>query len=153
MNDREQEDFQNELSRVQPGKAPEELMHRIMASLPPEQPRRRPANSVETDSEAWWMPWMRWLAPVGAVGLVLFITFRQFPMIAQAHVISADSVELDQELKSSFDAVGELPNGEPIRFRCLQWEDTAVFRDTGRGVVLEQRTPRLEIVIVDFDTY
>jgi hypothetical protein len=62
-------------------------------------------------------------------------------------------VQIDQALVWSFDAVARLPSGEPIRFRCREWMDQVVLSDRDRGVVFEQRAPRVEVVPVRFETY
>ena len=54
---------------------------------------------------------------------------------------------------ASFDAVARLPGGEPVRFRCREWADDVVVRDPARGIVIERRTPRLEVVPVSIETY
>jgi len=56
-------------------------------------------------------------------------------------------------LVATFDAVGQLPDGEPIRLRCRQWRDEVILRDSARGVVIERQSPRLEVVPVKFETY
>jgi hypothetical protein len=67
--------------------------------------------------------------------------------------LKADDVEFDQQLVAAFDAVARLPGGQPVRFRCREWADAVVLRDSARGIVIEQRTPRLEVVPVSFETY
>ena len=67
--------------------------------------------------------------------------------------LKADKVELDQQLVASFDAVARLPSGQPVRFRCREWADAVVLSDSASGIVVEQRTPRLEVVPVSFETY
>jgi hypothetical protein len=67
--------------------------------------------------------------------------------------LKADSVQIDEQLVGAFDAVGRLPSGEPVRFHCREWMDNVVLRDKTRGVVIEQRTPRVEVVPVRFETY
>jgi len=99
-----------------------------------------------------------------ALGLVLFLVVRpggkQAPgrlatsaAPADPAVIKADRVEVDQELLATFDAVTQLPGGEPIRFRCREWKDQVTLHDSARGVVIERREPRLEIIPVRFETY
>ena len=97
--------------------------------------------------------WLRWLAPVSAVGLVVFVSVYQFPWAIQSGGLKADEVELNHRLVSSFDAVAELPDGEPVRFRVREWSDESVFHDSARGLVVERNTPRLEVVPVAFETY
>jgi hypothetical protein len=65
----------------------------------------------------------------------------------------AEEIEIGRTLLATFDAVAELPSGEPVRFRCQQWADTTMFRDRARGINVEQSTPRLEVVPVSLDTY
>ena len=69
-----------------------------------------------------------------------------------APLLKADKVEIDRQLVADFDAVGKLPSGEPVRFRCQQWMEKVWLRDTAKGVVIEQTTPRLEIVPIRFET-
>jgi hypothetical protein len=64
-----------------------------------------------------------------------------------------NAVQVDHALVSSFDAVAELPDGEPVRFRCRKWMDDVVMRDPSSGVVIEHSSPRLEVVPVRFETY
>jgi hypothetical protein len=76
------------------------------------------------------------------------------PLVPAAEpALKADDVEIDQQLVAAFDAVARLPDGQPIRFRCREWADAVVLTDTARGLVIEQRTPRLEVVPVSFETY
>jgi hypothetical protein len=49
--------------------------------------------------------------------------------------------------------VAQLPNGEPVRFRCREWRDDVVVRDPGRGLVIERSTPRLEVVPISVETF
>jgi hypothetical protein len=54
---------------------------------------------------------------------------------------------------SSFDAVARLPGGEPVRFRCENWMDQVVLSDKSRGLVVENRKPRVEVVAMGYETY
>lgn len=144
-----------ELQRLKPARPPAEFIERMLAALPatpsPQpQPFRRAAWSLE-----WWMPWLRWLAPVSAVGLVTLLSLRQIP-VALNHPgagINADAVQIQHKLVSAYDAVGELPGGEPVRFRVREWADSTVMHDSTRGLVVEQSKPRFEVVPVEFVTY
>jgi hypothetical protein len=73
-------------------------------------------------------------------------------MIAAAP-FKADDVKIEHDLVSSFDTLARLPGGEPVRFRCNQWLDEVTFSNKAQGLVLQERTPRLEIVTVGFETY
>jgi hypothetical protein len=68
-------------------------------------------------------------------------------------VAQADDVQIAQDLVSSFDTLAKLPGGEPVRFRCRQWVDKITLSDNTHGLVYEQRTPRVEIIPVGFETY
>ena len=154
MNKHEHELMEAELSRLKPAQPPQQLIERMLAAVPvsPE-PQRRPAREpVVTE---WWLPLMRWLAPASAVALVAVVSLKLVPIApnASAAGFNADDVQLSQELVSDFDAVGELPSGEPVRFRCREWKDSAVFHDSKRGLVVERNSPRLEVVPVAFETY
>jgi hypothetical protein len=68
-------------------------------------------------------------------------------------VLKADAVEIDKPLVAAFDTVARLPGGEPVRFRCREWNDHLVMRDSARGVVFEQDVSRIEVVPVSIETY
>ena len=89
------------------------------------------------------------------MALVVVASLQSWPLTGSASGagFNADAVQLSQELVSDFEAVGELPSGEPVRFHCREWNDTAVFHDSRRGLVIEQKVPRLEVVPVGFETY
>jgi hypothetical protein len=62
-------------------------------------------------------------------------------------------VEIDRQLLAQFEAVGRLPDGRPVRFRCSQWMDDLLVRDSADGLILKRTAPRLEIVPIGFETY
>ena len=68
-------------------------------------------------------------------------------------MVRADNVEIDRQLVATFDTVAQLPDGEPVRFRCSEWLDDVVLRDSARGILIEHRMPHLEIVPVGFEVY
>ena len=74
-------------------------------------------------------------------------------LIAANPAMKADDVKIDQRLVSSFDAVARLPGGEPVRFRCENWMDQMVLKDSSKGWVVNNRQPRFEVVPVGFETY
>jgi len=111
-----------------------------------------------------WRLLLRWLAPAAAVAavvaLVVWLPSKRESQqrsnqrsVAAESALKADNVELDQQLVASFDAVARLPSGQPVRFRCREWADAVVWSDSASGIVVEQRTPRLEVVPVSFETY
>ena|SRR5581483_2709528 len=162
MNEQEQQDFENQLRRFPPARLPEQLMARILAAKPcvqsrPEPSSRQPAGLPE------WLGVLRWLAPAAVAAVILIAILRPHPM-APARVspkplaetaapIRADDAEVDQKLVSSYDAVAQLPSGEPVRFRVEKWRDQIVLQDTNRGFIVEQTIPRVEVVPVRFETY
>jgi len=153
MNEREHNLMEAELQRLKPAKPPQALVERMMAAIPAAtvpKPQRRPRESTLSE---WWLQWLRWLAPVSAVGLVVFVSVYQFPWAVQSDAFQADDVQLNHRLVSSFDAVAELADGQPVRFRVREWSDETVFHDSTRGLVVERSTPRMEVVPVAFETY
>lgn len=155
MKDREQELMEVELQRLKPATPPPELIERLLAAVPAPPVPRSETRAGASHTTEWWLPWLRWLAPVSAIGLVAFVSIRQIPL-ALNHPgtgINADAVQISHKLVSAYDAVGELPGGEAVRFRVREWSDSTVMHDSARGLVVEQSKPRLEIIPVAFETY
>jgi hypothetical protein len=108
---------------------------------------------------------LRFLVPAAAVALLTLLLWhrglqRENAPITKhdrarspAPVARVDDVKIAEDLVSSFDTVARLPDGEPVRFRCRQWVDKVTLSDNAHGIVLEQRTPRMEIIPVGFETY
>lgn len=161
MNELENELFEVELRRFKPARLPDELQSRLAA--PP--PMRSREFETRERLRVWrldWSLWLRWLAPVMAVAVALLVVVLQWnrgrnsapPTTAAAvPTLKADQVEIDRQLLGSFDAVANMPDGEPVRFRFQQWMDAITLRDSVRGVEVVQRTPRIEVVPVGFATY
>jgi len=105
----------------------------------------------------------RWLVPAAALAVTLVAVWRiSLPRTnlpghstadAKPGLVKADDVQINQELVSTFDAVAPMPGGEPVRFHIREWMDEVVLQDSARGVVIEGRSPRVEIVAVRFETY
>jgi len=161
MNDRELESFEAELRALKPALPPAELLARLEAARPRPQPLRAQAPR----RARWQMPktW-RWLAPATAVAVVVLafavIQRQQSGSGAPEETAKApqprpapDVVEIDRQLIAAYDAIAELSSGVPVRFHCQEWEDKVVFRDPRRGIAIERRTPRLEVVPVSLETY
>jgi hypothetical protein len=117
-----------------------------------------------TITQPAWVLLFRWLVPAaGVAAVVALVVWWPFghenprksnqQLAAVKPALKADNVEFDQQLVASFDAVARLPSGQPVRFRCREWADAVVLRDSASGIVVEQRTPRLEVVPVSFETY
>jgi len=113
---------------------------------------------------SWWRLF-GWLAPAAAAAALIaaLLLWRPSAPDGRLHVKpataslkpapKADEIEIDRRLVALFDAVAQLPSGEPVRFRCCEWADEVVVRDPARGIVIERRTPRLEVVPLRFETY
>jgi hypothetical protein len=164
MNDREHELFEAELHRLKPAEPPEEFMARLAESQP--MPRVQPSvRSWPARQPDVWRVLLRWLAPAmaGAAVVAALLVWQvnkpegrsasQAVIASAKPALKANDVEIDRQLVAAFDAVARMPGGEPVRFRCREWMDNVVLRDSAQGVEVEQRTPRLEVVPVGFETY
>jgi hypothetical protein len=140
---------------------------RIGAPHDPAAPNRAanlPQPSTLNPQPLWWLV-LRWIAPAAAVAALIAAVLvwwppsaglrsqAQPPVASSQAAPKAEAIEIDQQLVALFDAVAELPGGQPVRFRCREWTDDVVVRDPARGLVIERRTPRLEVVPVRFETY
>ena len=177
VNDHDLERIESELRRVRPARPPAAFLQRLKAEAPALVAERRgqaaleaqPAQSEGTRAprtvrsepvawSAWLRLLLRWVVPAAAVLVIGALVWQarppspSGPQTASAPV-KADDVQIDQQLVSTFDAVAPLPGGEPVRFRCRQWMDEVVLRDSRRGVEVARRVPRLEVVPVRFETY
>jgi len=157
MNDPEL--FEAELRELKPARPPEQFMTRLSEALP----RRSSASSVLGGRSPLPLRWWRLsvLAPATALASLLVVLAiwpgnkpsKPMPANTPAAVVSADDVEIDSQLVSTFDAVAHLPSGEPVRLRCSEWQDDFVLRDSKRGVLIEHRIPRVEVVAVESEVY
>jgi len=161
VNEIEQERFESELQRMRPAQPPQPFMARL-ASSRPALPHRPAARALGVSRGFSWDLVLRCLAPAMALVVAVALCWRLgFPAPKQANPVNpdqatvglkADDVQIAHELVSSFDAVARLPSGEPVRFRCRKWMDQVVFSDRNRGIVVEERRPRVEVVPVRFET-
>lgn len=161
--------FEKELARFKPAKPPEDFVRRLVETAAVGGLKSNPESAFPSPV-SWWT-WLRWAAPACAalVTLVGLIAHKppphpsllplgagaggSRPINSNRPLIQADNIEIDRQLISTFDAVGQLPDGEPVRLRCRQWVDGVILRDSARGVVIERQAPRFEIVPVRFETY
>jgi hypothetical protein len=165
VTDREQQEFEAELRRTRLVKLPEELRSRLLAAAPPKKARSAPPWPAL--AVLGWLRVLRLALPAAAVVLLAAVILwrnasplkpkaikstSKSGMVASTP-LKADEVKIDQELVSSFDAVARLPGGEPVRFRCNQWLDEITLSNKAQGLVFQERSPRLEIVPVGFETY
>jgi hypothetical protein len=180
-NDHELERFEAELRRVRPALPPADFLQRLksetaarvaerraeaLAAAPTPQPEQAAARELASVSEpgvgsAWVSLVLRWLVPAAAVLIVGAVIWRahlpaehsQPSQQSASAPVKADDVQINRQLLSTFDAVAPLPSGEPVRFRCREWMDEVVLRDSRRGVEMTRRVPRVEVVPVRFETY
>ena len=159
MNESELDSYEKELRKLKPSKTPESFMNLMAARKPSAttQSTNYPEPWRHTD---WWR--MRWLVPaaVGLVTVVLCTRWFASPVNnSQSAAVSTqsgtdeDGVELQRRLISEYDAVAQMPGGEPVRFRCREWTDDVFISDSANGFVLERSLPRFEIVPVRLETY
>jgi membrane-associated protease RseP (regulator of RpoE activity) len=165
VTEREQQEFEATLRRTRPVKLPEELRSRLLAAAPPK--KARSATPWPALAVLGWLRVLRLALPAAAVVAIAAVVVwrnaltsrkgasdgKSSAAIFAAAPLKADDVKIDQELVSSFDTVARLPGGEPVRFRCNQWLDEITLSNKAQGLVLQERTPRLEIVTVGFETY
>ena len=162
MNNNELERLEAQLRSVSPARPPAAFLERLKSETPARLAERRAQATLHPPEAAAWSSLvpliMRWLVPAAAVLVVGAIIWRanlpagRGPEIASAPV-RADDVRIDQRLVSTYDTVAQLPSGEPVRFRCREWMDEVVLRDSRRGVEVARRVPRVEVVPVRFETY
>ena len=157
----EEQRFEMELRRVRPARPPAEFMARLRAAQPSRESRQQP-EPVSLPPLEGWVKLLRWFVPatavvVAAAGLWWAIPRRVSDqrMVAAPTVpaLKVDEVQIDRELVASFDAIARLPSGEPVRFHCRKWMDQVVWQDREKGLVVQRRTPRIEVVPVRFETY
>lgn len=171
MTDHEQENFEMQLRRTKPARPPEDFTARLLAAGPKVKASVESAPFVPPipDFLRTLRQSLRWLIPATAVALAVTVIWHGNPPLASRSAISAtgpqtstgtatpllkaDDVKIDQRLMSSFDAVARLPGGEPVRFRCENWMDQVVLSDKSRGLVVENRKPRVEVVAMGYETY
>lgn len=161
MNAEEQERFECALRQVAPAKLPAELLDRLRAAKPCAPPVKRARPRKISWLAGWWAGW-RWVMAATPVVLAAIIVLRMEsrPGAGPGKISSAASpgmkinaVQVDHALVSSFDAVVQLPGGEPVRFRCRKWMDAVRMSDDSHGVMIERSSPRVEVIPVRFETY
>jgi len=166
MIDFDPQQFENELETLKPAKPSQQSLQRIRAELTYTSKFAVPSGLPATTAINW-NSIFRWFAPVtaaAAIAVLLLLHFhrteiktppksRPVASSSTMPVLRADKVEIDRQFVADFDAVTELPNGQPLRFRCEQWLDKVRLRDSAAGLMIERTTPRVEIVPVRFDTY
>ena len=162
MSEFEQDPIEVELHKVTPAKLPDPLLNRLH-DLRPVQPAESTPSPWPARLNSWRTLLLRWLVPVGALAVLSLIVVRFAanrdvasnrlkPQLTPSPAILADKVQLNNELAAYFDVVAVLPGGEPVRFRCRQWNDELIITDK-RGLEIQQDQRRIEVIPVKFETY
>jgi hypothetical protein len=162
MNEFDPEQFEAELKTLRPASPPPLMLEHLEEKLPFRSrglARYLLWRSVRREPGHW--RWFTAAAGATAAVFLLFVLANDRPVspdnrprfTASRSGFKADKVEIDRQLIANFDAVARLPSGEPIRFRCEQWTEKVRLRDSGAGLVLEQTSPRLQIVPVSLEVY
>jgi hypothetical protein len=160
MNEFEPEPLENELLELKPAAIPEKLMSRLSRVDLNRQSNGRVIQRRRTP----FLNFLFWMAPISAAAAAaIFLHIQQLNehstgaggnnLKAGASPIKADKVEVVEQLVGTFDAVTHLPDGQPVRFRCSEWFDDVVLRDSTQGILIQHRVPRLEVKQVHFETY
>ena len=168
MKDFSPEQFEAWLQRQKPATPPADLLKKLTAAEPDLGPvaAARSPRASESVGSAWRGFWIRlgwWLAPATVLVIVSLVLIRahmgsggqprKTDLLANTPAVKADDIEIQSELISSFDTVARLPSGEPVRYRCREWVDEVTVRDRDRGLMVEKRSPRVEVIPVRFETY
>lgn len=160
MMQEEQERLEASLRQILPAAPPPDLVERLRAAPVEAQAISRRATVRTFRWRDVFVGW-RGLAvavPASAVMLIAWLGLRSVAMpdkvkSSDASGIRADAVQVDHSLVASFDTVAQLPDGEPVRFRCREWQDNVVIHDDAHGVVISKSSPRVEVVPLRFETY
>ncbi len=161
MSDPVLDPFEAELRGLTPARPPADLMVRLATARPAPRPGCGDGWRSVFQFTAWRYR-LRGRATATAAAVAGLLLWRSLEpgsapdrraRAPRPSTLRPDTVEFDRQLVAAFDAVARLPGGEPVRFRCREWADAVVMRDSARGVQIEQRTPRLEIVPVRLEIY
>ena len=159
MKNEESEKLEDSLRQISPAGVPGQLMERLRAAkvarpVPNQQP---PARVTSWASVIFG--WRGWTFAGAAAAVTLFVWVTAFPLKTPETVhtpgtgLKANAVQVGHSLVASFDTVAQMPDGEPVRFRCRQWQDQMEVHDDVHGVVITKNTPRLEVIPVGLETY
>lgn len=155
MNEDEVKRIEDGLRRIAPAPLPSRLMGQLRAATTV----ARPLNQVAPRRVSRWGYWLAsWRAlavatPAATVLVIWLMTRQTSGAKPESTGLEASAVVVGHSLVASFDTVARLPGGEPVRFRCREWQDNVVIHDDEHGVVISQSTPRVEVIPMRFETY
>jgi hypothetical protein len=162
MSDLDIKKLEKNLQSMRPARPPDRLLERVVQELSSNGLKSHPSHQAR--ATATW-GWLRWFAPAACAMIILGLLTVDHPKTDSPHVpaieipsppaatLKADKIEIERKLVADYDAIGRMPNGRPVRFRCEQWTDRVKVRDSAAGLVVERTIPRLEIVPVNFEVY
>jgi len=171
VTDQELNRFEAELRRTRPASPPEDFWSRLLAAARPT--KASPLALKPAPVALGLQRVLRFLIPATGLALASILAWRgtlqpgksagipkatspppvAVPSFTSTPPLNRDEVQIDQNLISSFDTLAKLPSGEPVRLQCREWMDKVTLSDKTRGLVLEERTPRVEIVLLGSETY
>jgi hypothetical protein len=153
MSDFDPSRLEAELRALVPARPPRQVVSKTLQRLSPS----------EVEDSGWaWRDALGWLIPALGISLISVLVLilpsawvrRPAAHLPDAYTsLKADQVQINRQLLANYDAVGRLPSGEPVRFRCAQWVDKVSVSDSAAGFRIERTIPRLEIVPIGFETY
>lgn len=159
MSNEDWKTIEKELERLSPAPLPAEFEKRLYAARPvmadPQLHR-----SLQPSSSVWRILRLRWIAPAfaTAVAIIWFCLPRQStvsnsPAISEARFtrLTVDRVEIDRQLIDAFEGLAQMPDGQPLRFRCYDWVEHVRLCDSIQNVVFERNEPHREIIPVRYD--
>jgi hypothetical protein len=160
MTNPDHNDIETELRGLRPARPPQDLMARLNQTregTAPEASTQRASHRAVLVS--WLVRW--WPAPAAAALVLGAVLWSKMPASDpegpsagdDQPVLMADEVLIERHLVAAYDSFARLPDGEPIRYRCWEWIDEVMVRDTAQGIVIHQRIPRFEAFPVRFETY
>ena len=159
MMQEEQERLEAALRQMPPAAPPPDFMERLRVATAEAPPVKRRAADRTFRTFRWagmFVGWRGLAVGVPAAAMMVLAWLGLHPTTGQASDasgIKANAVQVDHSLVASFDTVAQLPGGEPVRFRCTEWQDDVVIHDDAHGVVISKSTPRVEVVPVRLETY
>lgn len=161
MTESEERHWESELRRAAPAPVPAELLEKLRKAAASS--KRSAGHSLHPFVVLRLVRGWYWAA---LSSLAIVVCLLAFPALRGSHSkeiahspasgpapARLPVVLVDHALVSTYEAVAEMPGGLPVRFQCRKWMDKVEMRDAQGGLVVEQSTPRLEIVPKCLETY
>lgn len=156
----EQERLEAALRQIAPAAPPPQLLARLRPARmePPLAPRAMPRPAWPWAQMAVLWRGLLYGGPAAAGLLLIWLAWQPAHHPAKrlppgSSGIKPSAVQVGHSLLASFDAVAQLPDGTPVRFRCREWQDDVTIHDRAHGLEVTQSTPRVEVIPLRFETY